>query len=504
MTVKNRIRLAIKGIVFALLVCISVGVVNEWMKPKYYYNDNWPATNTFLDFYKLKKNSVDVLFFGSSHAVSSFNPQVIYDNYGITSYNLGSEQQSVLVTYYWLREALKYQAPKVVVLDTYTFHLYTDSYVYNKLNCSETSVRKAMDSMRLSSLKAKAAYEIEKLDSTQSAMSYMLLNMRYHTRWKNLGEDDYTQRAMIKHGGVKGYTVLGGSSPEAEDVTFSSSDLTDVEAEPMVEVADIYLDKIVDLCDENGIKLVLVNIPHGESIGRYKATKEYADGAGIPFYDFNEETLYGQIGYDVKKYRYGHPNYAGAEKISLFLGKLFAEEYGVSPRSDESYVKSGEYYKHRVKDIELSETTDIYKYLDMIKDDKYCVFIMAATDYSEYIDDELAGKLRELGLTTELRGQAEDAHYFAVIGKDGIKENLSAEDVALNGAVRQGLSTYTYRIDTSAMMASSHQYSLKIDGFECGSSRPGLNIVIYDLEDRDIIDKLNIDTTVEEKPVTRY
>lgn len=72
-------KLFIKFISFVLVTCLCVGVVNEWLKPKYYYNDVWPSTNTFKDFYNLEKNSVDVLFFGSSHVVSSLNPQVIYD-----------------------------------------------------------------------------------------------------------------------------------------------------------------------------------------------------------------------------------------------------------------------------------------------------------------------------------------------------------------------------------------------------------------------------------------
>ena len=176
-------KLFIKFISFVLVTCLCVSVVNEWLKPQYYYNDVWPSTNTFKDFYKLEKNSVDVLFFGSSHAVSSLNPQVIYDTYGITSYNLGSEQQSLVVTYYWLREALKYQSPKAVVIDTYMIHKFSDAYVYNDMNCSEAAVRKAMDNMRLSPLKWEAAQTIAKTDPTQDSLSYIFPNIRYHSRW---------------------------------------------------------------------------------------------------------------------------------------------------------------------------------------------------------------------------------------------------------------------------------------------------------------------------------
>ena len=129
MMMKMRIKIALKFIAFVMLTMLCVNAINEWLKPEYYYMETWPTTNTYKDFYKLKRDSADVLFFGSSHTVATFDPQVIYDNYGITSYNLGCEQQSLVITYYWLREALKYQSPKAVVLDTYILHQYIDNYL---------------------------------------------------------------------------------------------------------------------------------------------------------------------------------------------------------------------------------------------------------------------------------------------------------------------------------------------------------------------------------------
>ncbi len=52
--------------------------------------------------------------------------------------SIGARQQSLLVSYFWLMEAFRYQSPSVVVLDT------------EPLNSSEAAVRLAMDSMRWS------------------------------------------------------------------------------------------------------------------------------------------------------------------------------------------------------------------------------------------------------------------------------------------------------------------------------------------------------------------
>ena len=111
--------------------------VNHITIPKYTLaNSEWPSTSTYHQFYKMEKDTLDVLFFGASVAVNSFSPQELYNNFGITSYNLGSEQQSIFLSYFWLKEALTYQSPKVVVLDTlYLFNTHPE----NAINTTATA-----------------------------------------------------------------------------------------------------------------------------------------------------------------------------------------------------------------------------------------------------------------------------------------------------------------------------------------------------------------------------
>ena len=502
---KSRIRLAVKFTVFVLVTCFCVNMVNEWLKPKYYYNQTWPATNTFLDFYELEKNSVDVLFLGSSHAVCSFNPQVLYDNYGITSYNLGSEQQSIVVSYFWLQEALKYQQPKAVVLDTYMLHKFGAVYVYNEMNCSEGAVRKAMDCMRPSLTKWQAAKEIARIDSTQNALSYFLPNLRYHTRWTELGEDDFTESAMIDYGGIKGFTVFGGGVDTSQTYTpFTETDAAAAGAEGMVGSAAEYLDKIVSLCNERGIDLILTNIPCAEPIGRYVATKQYADAHGVPYYDFNEETYYQAIGYDPAQDLLSHPSYFGAEKITNFFGKLLTEEYGIEPREDASFIKSGENYQHQLKNVQLQYTSDSIEFLDLLQDDRYTLFVFAPTAYSAYLNDDIMDRLFALGFTTELRDVSDGWHYCAVKDGDTVTEQITNQDLAFSGAFRNGLSNYSFCVDTSIMIPESQTYSMQIDGTECGRRADGIQIVVYDNDLKTIVTKVTINTNDQEVPMTHY
>lgn len=148
---------------------------------------------------------MDVVFLGSSHGVTSFLPQELYDQYGITSYNLGCEQQGMVTSYYWLREALRYQSPKAVVLECYFCFPYM---VDEPLNTEESYTRKAFDFMRWSPVKAEAVKTICEIDSKQDVWSYYLPNIRYHTRWKNLDKNDYTYEDMASHSELKGFAPL--------------------------------------------------------------------------------------------------------------------------------------------------------------------------------------------------------------------------------------------------------------------------------------------------------
>lgn len=503
MKMSRRIRLGVKFVLFFLVTALCVAGVERLITPKYYYNQQWPTTNTFRNFYKVKKNSVDVLMFGSSHAVATFNPQVMYDSCGITSYSLSCEQQSLVVSYYWLREALRYQSPRAVVLDTYMLHKYADaSYVYNDLNCSEGSIRKAMDCMRWSPLKWQAAREIARIDPTQSALSFTFPNIRYHARWSDLEESDYTEESMIDHGSIRGYSVL--ADPAGEYTPFSKSDALAVEAEPMMETMREYLDKIVDLCRERNIQLVLVNIPCAEPMGRYKSTWEYARAHDLPYYDFNEKKVYEESGYNSVTDGLNHPNYHGAEKVTRYLGRLLAEKYDVPGRRDDSFDRSRELYQHQIDNITLTRTTDMEEYLKLLKKDDYTLFLFAPRGYGGVVTDETAQELRDLGFTAELRGAPEEKHYCAVRDQGRVTEKFTDSDLSLSGSVRDGREQYAFVVDTSTVTAGGHIYSLTVGKWECGNGSPGIQIAVYDNDLKKIIDQVCFSESDGEVSATRF
>ena len=92
------------------------------LTPKYDY-----GICSMVNFYEQPQNSVDVLLVGTSMFYSGVNTNVLWAEYGIPAYNLFSEEQTFWISYYMIREALKTQQPKVILLDAQSAR-YEDSY----------------------------------------------------------------------------------------------------------------------------------------------------------------------------------------------------------------------------------------------------------------------------------------------------------------------------------------------------------------------------------------
>ncbi len=52
------------------------------------------------------------------------------------------------------------------------------------------------------------------------------------------------------------------------------------------------------LCRENGISLILTKMPDTDcNVSKYNTMSDYAQEQGIPYWDFNEESLYRASGF---------------------------------------------------------------------------------------------------------------------------------------------------------------------------------------------------------------
>ena len=105
---KKNVRWICAAVVFVVIGLMLFFNISEVLRRK-----GGGAADMVHSFYDIEENTLDVLCMGSSHGYSAFQPNTLWNEFGLTSYVLCSQRQTAATTYYLLQEALKYQKPKV-------------------------------------------------------------------------------------------------------------------------------------------------------------------------------------------------------------------------------------------------------------------------------------------------------------------------------------------------------------------------------------------------------
>lgn len=484
---RKKLGFAARVVCFLLLCVICYRAYCRWITPKFFTDTDWPTTSTFAGFYDLEKDSVDVLFLGSSHGVTSFCPQEVYNQYGITSYNLSSDQQGLVTSYYWLKEALRYQTPKAVVLECYFCFPYI---VDEPLNTDESYTRKALDFMRWSPVKAEAVKTICELDEKQDARSYYLPHLRYHERWllDTPDRNDYTYRTMAGHSELKGFSPLHFYLGEKGE-GFEPHDMdTAVDYAQMAPLMLEYLDKINELCRESGISLILTITPAvSANIDMCNAVRAYAEREGCTFISFNDQNVYRQIDYrmDVDNCDDGHPNIWGAVKVSGYIGGVLSEQFGLGGRTSPQWEETKDDYAFTMDACERWHVGELAPYLSLLNHSQYTLVITYQND-AYMLEESTMEALRKLGLSADLAGQ-DGANYLAVISEGRVlTEQLTFEEAAYQGMLAEN------RIPLYARSArtewGSGKTAVSFGEEEYYSENSGLHIVVFNNQKRKMVD----------------
>jgi len=368
-TSEKRAFKVLKCLIFCLLAVLMVHGINRVLKIKGQEYGVYSPYAQYGGFYEMEKNTVDVLFLGSSHCYCGFSPQEFYGRCGIRSYNLGSSRQSTWLSYYWLREALKTQTPQAVVMDVY----------YTRVSSGdEPSVQKALSYMKWSPNKVEAVQTAVKEFPELNFKSFLLPNIRFHDRWKELDRADFVLSELEPYKALKGYVPLPDRYGKTDfkmigesEEDFAAASKAGIELQPETDeytewpdTSKVYMGRIADLCKEKGIDLILVKTPTVRWTAEdHNAAAKFAQEYGLPFYDFNTCRYYKALNYDYAQDNAdeGHANVQGAEKICGFIGSLLAGEYNIEAVRDEQWEKTAPFTEEIKKEYACKETGDAAK-----------------------------------------------------------------------------------------------------------------------------------------------
>lgn len=477
-------------------------------------NTYWTNIFRIKEVYRIPKDSVDVLCLGSSMAGNSFSTMTLYHDYGISSYNAGTAQQSIENSYLILSDILKTQHPKVVLLEAYM------PFFVNK---NKDFFRTTFDTLKWSKEKWQVLKYLSEDYLNDSKLSFLLPVLKFHNRFKEIRKEDFTEVFKKDHYGIfKGYLMRDGMySPEQPMESLRINDIDNIEpnkqikkyiSEKFNEQANEYLFKIAELCRSNNIEMIIFKTPvdlreNEWSATCYKTMLQWSKQNGIPYIDFNLENIAMECGFDFTTDQSDnvHQNSLGAIKLTKYLGKYLHENYNLPDRrSDSAYAfldKEWERYERELFNEKFVYITNLSTYLDHLQNagKDYTAIISVRDEAVMNLDDELRNKLRQLGFTSNFSVENAYQNSFIGIWRDGkvIYENLSKGNgdperdvLEFKGTMPDSMKYYV----KSAGYKVGNESSIVIDGAQMSKNGRGMNIVIYDSLHKRVIDSIVFDT----------
>ncbi|MCR5370852.1 MAG: SGNH/GDSL hydrolase family protein [Clostridium sp.] len=294
-----------------LVIAGSLAALTRLLVPKYM---GQVTEGAFIGEYYDDKTPHDLLILGDCEAYENISPVALWKGFGITSWIRGSAQQLIPQSYFLLEDTLRHEKPKAVLLSI--------SAMQQIDQVSETYNRMTLDGMKWSKVKL-SAIEATKMPE-EHLVEYIFPLLRFHSRWSDLGEDDfryYLHRNLTTHNGyyLRADVRPAGEFPEERRVRNPEFDEKGYE----------YLDRIRELCDKEGIELLFFKAPSLYPVWHREwnmQIEEYAEKYGIPYINALEDI--DRIGIDLNTDTYDgglHMNVYGAEKISAYLGPVLQE-----------------------------------------------------------------------------------------------------------------------------------------------------------------------------------
>jgi hypothetical protein len=262
------------------------------------------------------------------------NPNVLWFDEGIASFNYVSVGQPLWISYHYIIEALKTQSPTVIVLDMYfAYRHYENGYGGNQQGFLSTFP-----------ISANKLYMIGAGIEPKERISSIIDLLFFHTRWRDIDKESlpYAEQAYVEKSDLRfnGYWI--GNFTVA-DISFDNNSSTypsTVELDEIHEKNLFYLMKIIELAKDRDIELLLIKTPnavafeHEEEQRAYNTVMTIAAENHISFIDFNKDEHRLSMGFDFTTDMWddNHLNVSGAEKLSKYIAEHLKTNYDLPDR----------------------------------------------------------------------------------------------------------------------------------------------------------------------------
>ncbi len=322
----------IKIFLFVFIFIILYQILFYLIVPKY------SAYSRLMIHEMYEIRDVDVVFLGSSKMYTTINPWVADEYLGLNTFDLASSGQQIRGSYYLLKEFMLKNRPRYVVMelqhgslvgeiaegDSFADYIITD-YLSRASSTYFEYCREAYPFEQWFEAFCRVYHYRDNFTYTKLAERIVTGDLFKLIRNEYIGE-------YLGKGFLTSYEKNGSVLPEKSRLE------TLVSVETVDDEKMYYFERIVSLCNENGIKLILITIPgiddtinediYQEDLEFYS---ELAKDHKVQYYDMSLCKAYCAVKDDHNDFfDGGHMNIWGAEKFTKALcgelDKIFRNE----------------------------------------------------------------------------------------------------------------------------------------------------------------------------------
>lgn len=311
----------ITRIIFVLLLLLSFVAIREVLKIKSSHGINQKE-----GIYVQPSNSIDVAFMGTSHIHCGINTALLWEEYGIPAYDYSGAEQPLWMTYHYFKELIKYQKPKMVVLDLYAPARYKENYQYDWIAENIYGMKLSLNKLEMMLVSVEP----------HKFFDYFPNFSTYHSRYNEVDKEDFRHILKTKEelASFKGYT------PYMKKVEFQKPEVYTEERQGLTEKSEKYLKKIIEYAKENEIALMMIVVPYvitEEDKKTYNQIMDIANEYDVMFIDYND--YYEEIGMDFSSDLNddSHLNYWGSSKFTSYFGAFLSEKGMPDRRKQDNY-----------------------------------------------------------------------------------------------------------------------------------------------------------------------
>lgn len=332
----------------------------------------------------------DILYFGTSHTEMGFLPLELWDEYGYTSYNFGNPGSSIATSYWTLVNALDYSDPKLVIFDLF----FIDNP--DKSNTA-ASLHEALDWIPLSVNKVRSVADLCK-DTPHSGneLEFIFPFSIYHTRWNELTSQDFSPEMLPTNGAIIGTTV---DAPAYCSNTSKKLYVSENSA------GMVYLEKLIELCNSKGIKLLLTYLPYPapyDEVCYANGLEDIAAQKGIDYINFFKTNT---IDFETDMADpSSHMNIQGAKKITSYLGNYIQTNYSITDyRGDPSYSWMDVYLdEYRDYEVELfRDQLYLHNFVGLLRNKNWACLISLKQNTDIYENSTLLKSLETISISSK-------------------------------------------------------------------------------------------------------